>query len=84
MQDLTAVHREVDANLEAFQKLLPELMEREADRWALMRHGKCVDFYDTFRDAMTAGNVQFKDGAFSIQEVTETVVDLGWYSRAVL
>ena len=75
MLELTAAQQEVDANLEAFQDLLPELIENEAERWALMRHRECVAFYDTFRDATIAGNAQFEGGLFSVQEITGEAVD---------
>ena len=76
------LQREIDANFEVFQKMLPELQRREADRWALMRHGECVDFYDTLRDAQTAGHALYEDGIFSVQQVSTDIVDLGRFSRA--
>ncbi len=77
------LQKEIDANFEAFQKVLPDLLPSEADRWALMRHGECVDFYDTLRDAETAGRAMYKDRMFSVQQVSTAVVDLGWFSHAV-
>ena len=77
------LQNEVDANYEAFRHLLPELMLREANRWALMKNGECVDFYDTLRDAETAGRALYEDGLFSVQHISDTVVDLGWFSHAV-
>ena len=77
------LQKEIDANFEAFQKVLPDLLPCEADRWALMRHGECVDFYDTLRDAETAGRAMYKDRIFSVQQVSTAVVDLGWFSHAV-
>ena len=77
------LQKEIDANFEAFQKVLPDLLLSEADRWALMRHGECVDFYDTLRDAETAGRAMYKDRMFSVQQVSTAVVDLGWFSHAV-
>jgi len=74
---------EVDANFAAFRKMLPELLRRERNRWALMRHGECASFYDTLRDAHTAGAALFEDGLFSVQQVSDEVVDLGWFSHAV-
>ena len=74
---------EVDANFAAFQKMLPELLGRERNRWALMRRGECVGFYDTLRDAHTAGFALFEDELFSVQQVSAEVVDLGWFSHAV-
>ena len=73
---------EVDANYKAFRRMLPNLLPRRAGRWALMRHGACVDLYDTLRDARLAGSCQYPDGMFSTQEVTTTVVEQGWYSHA--
>lgn len=74
---------EVDANFEAFQKMLPDLLSREANRWALMRHGECVGFYDTLRDAHVAARALYDDKLFSVQQVSFAVVDLGWFSHAV-
>ena len=78
-----SLQREIDANFEALQKALPDLLPYEADRWALMRRGECVDFYDTLRDAETAGRAMYKDRIFSVQQVSNAVVDLGWFSHAM-
>jgi len=74
---------EVDANFEAFRKMLPDLLGRESNRWALMRGGECVGFFDTLRDAHVAGHVLYEDRLFSVQQVTAEAVDLGWFSHAV-
>ena len=78
-----SLQKEIDTNFEVFQKILPDLFPYEADRWALMRHGECVDFYDTLRDAETAGRAIYKDQIFSVQQVSDAVVDLGWFSHAM-
>ncbi len=77
------LQEEVDANFKAFQELLPSIITNERNRWALMKNRECVAFYDTFRDAKTAGDALYDDGIFSIQEVTGTSVDLGWFSHAL-
>ena len=80
-----AMHKElqteVDVNYKAFRRMLPNLLPRHTGRWALMRHGECIDLYDTLRDARLAGARQYSDGMFSTQEVKTTVVDQGWYSH---
>ena len=78
-----SLQKEVDANFEAFQGVLPDLLPSESDRWALMRHGECVDFYDTLPDAETAGRAMYKGRTFSVQQVSDAVVDLGWFSPAM-
>lgn len=73
----------VRANYEAFLKLLPALLEEREGKFALMRNLEVVDFYDTANDAFLAGHRLFADGRFSIQEVTSTALDLGFYSHAL-
>lgn len=82
-EKITDLQKEVDANFQEFQKMPPEVLRREANRWALMRHGECAGFYDTLRDADTAGKTLYEDGLFSVQQVQATVVDLGWFSYAM-
>ena len=78
-----ALQAEVDANFEAFQRMLPELLQRHRGRWALMRRGECVECYDTLRDARLVGRRLYDDGMFSTQEVTTHVADYGWHSHVV-
>lgn len=74
---------EVNANFKAFQRMLPELLQRHRGRWALMRHGKCVECYDTLRDARLVGQRLYEDGMFSTQEVTNEIPYMGRYFRAL-
>ena len=74
---------EVDANFAAFRKMLPELLRQELNRWALMRHRECAGFCGTLRDAHTARYALFEGGLFSVQQVSDEVMDLGWFSHAV-
>ena len=73
---------EVDRNFEAFQILLPTL-EDKSGKFALMRQGKIVNFYDTLADAYSTGESIYADGIFSVQKVTTVPVDLGFLSHAV-
>ena len=73
---------EVRANFDAFQKLLPQILETHAGKFALIRHGDVVEYFDSARDAFVYGMKQYDDELFSVQEVTTRVVDLGWFSYA--
>ena len=77
--------QEVSQNYEAFQKMLPELLESESYRgkFALMRKGEIIEYFDSMRDAAMYGQKEFDDGLFSVQEVTDRVVDLGFHSYAL-
>ena len=74
---------QLDLNYQAFQKLLPELLQTHAGKFALMNDGRIVDYFDSFSDAARIGNAKFGEGNFSVQEVTSKGINLGYYSYAV-
>ena len=73
----------VDQNYEAFCKLLPGLLKTHRDEFALLRDEKIVAFFSNIRDAVHHGQRNYEDGLYSVQEVTDTAVDLGWFSHVV-
>ncbi len=75
---------QVDRNYNVFVKQLPELMQSHGGKFALMRDGEIVAFFDTARDAYVAGQELYKqDSYFSVQEVVQGPIELGFYSHAV-
>lgn len=81
--DRNARQIEVDRNLEAFRQRLPDLLSTHAGQYALLRHREITGFFDTLTEALVAGQKLYSDQMFSIQEVTEASVDLGFFSHAV-
>jgi hypothetical protein len=77
-----ANREQIEKNYKAFQERLPSIMAEQRGKFALMRNGEIVDFFDTARDAYIVGQKLYPDG-FSIQEVIETAVDLGYFSHAL-
>lgn len=77
------IEEEVKRNFEAFQEKLPELVASNPGKYALMRDGEVVEFFDTARDAHSAGKKLFPDVLFSVQQVITTSADLGFFSHAV-
>ncbi|MBX6420560.1 MAG: hypothetical protein IRZ06_06090 [Nevskia sp.] len=73
----------VRANYEAFKKKLPELLAKYPGKFALMRDENIVEIFDTAADAAKAGKALYADGRYSIQEITGTPVNLGFFSYAV-
>jgi hypothetical protein len=76
-----AIQEAVDQNYEAFEKLLPDLLATHADEVALMRDEKLIALFENAGAAMAEGNRQFPDELFSIQVVTDRVIDLGFFSH---
>jgi hypothetical protein len=84
MPDLINKQREIDDNYQAFSQKLPELVKTCEGKFVLMRHRQFIEFFDTARDAILYANKTYDDGLFSVQEVTERTIDLGWFSHAPL
>jgi hypothetical protein len=77
------IQEEVDRNYEAFRQFLPTIIQEHRGKYALMRDGQIVTYFTTPVDARAAGEKLFSDGLFSIQQVTDTAIDLGYFSHAV-
>jgi hypothetical protein len=74
---------EVDVNYTAFVGMLAAIVCNHRDEFALMRDGGVVGFYPNAGAANRAGLERFADEIFSIQEVTDEPIDLGFWSHAV-
>lgn len=84
MSILDQKQSEIDRNYDAFTKILPELIESHVGQFVVMRHEKPEAFFETTRDAMVYAVKTYEDGIFSVQEVAQKPVDLGWFSHASL
>jgi hypothetical protein len=76
--------QEVDRNYDEFMRMLGRLLPEHRDEYALMRDGKIIAFFEKPGDANRAGVEMFADGIFSIQEVTDEPIDLGFWSHVAL
>lgn len=83
MPELSKKIAEIDANFEAFEEMLPSIKDRHSGKFALMRDKEIVNFFDSAGDALTYAEEIYEDGLYSIQEVTDEVEDLGFFSHAL-
>jgi hypothetical protein len=72
--------QEVDRNYKEFQKILPSILATYRDKYALMKGGKILGYYSTAQDAAVAAQTFIPDGVFSIQEVTNSSINLGFFT----
>jgi len=75
---------EVDRNYDAFMRVLGSILGDHRDQLALMRDGEIVGYFDKPREALRAAAELFPDGIFSIQEVTDEPIDLGFWSHVAV
>ena len=73
---------EILQNYDFFQSVVARLMGNHAGETALIHKREIVGYYNSSADAVTAGAKKFGDEPFSVQEVTNTPVDLGFLSYA--
>jgi len=72
---------EVDRNYDAFMRILGSILPEHRDELALMKGGEIVGFFAKPGEAYRAGLERFPDGIFSVQEVTDEPIDLGFWSH---
>ncbi|MCH8238630.1 MAG: hypothetical protein IIB62_01010 [Proteobacteria bacterium] len=74
---------QVSKNYEHFKKMLPTIINVHRNKYALMRDEEVVNYYTTVEDAVSTAQKFYPDGRYSIQKVTDEVVDLGFFSHAI-
>ena len=74
---------EIRKNYEAFRKLLPSLLEAHPGKFAVMRHAEVAQIFDTAKDAVLFAQTTYKDGLYSVQEITGKGIELGFFSLAL-
>ncbi len=78
---MNTLQHEIDGNFDSFQRIVHQYLPARKGQWALMRHGEIVSFHPSAANAEGAGVSRFPDDLFSIQEVSDDVVDLGFFSH---
>ena len=81
LTDADRQRQEVDRNYDAFARILPMIINEHRDQLALMRNATIVGYFNTPREALRVATDRFPDGIFSIQEVTDEPIDLGFWSQ---
>jgi hypothetical protein len=81
MEKLSKRDSEIQKNYDVFKTWLPSLIIKHGyGKYALIRQQKLINVFDTKEDALKAAELKFDDGLFSIQEITDIAINLGFYS----
>jgi hypothetical protein len=81
LMDAQRQREEVDRNYDAFMRMLGAILPDHRDQLALMKDQEIVGFFDKPGEAYRAGLARFGDDVFSVQEVTDEPIDLGFWSH---
>jgi len=74
--------RALTENYAAFERMLPDLLEKDAGKYALLYNRELIGVFDTAAAAHSTGRARFDDGLFSVQKVKEGTISLGFFSYA--
>lgn len=77
----TTLTAEIDANYDYFARNLAYFLNDHKGQYALLKDRQLVRFFEEPGTAYRFGKAEFPDGIFSIQEVIEEPVDLGFFSH---
>lgn len=77
------LEEEADRNYDALMARLGSLLPARRGEWALMRHGEIAGYFPDESRALACGRQSYGDGVYSIQQITDRTVDLGFYSHAI-
>lgn len=81
MKELRGIHqKQVDDNFKAFNEILPTILDAKRNQYALMKDCEIIEYFSTFKDADKAGKLLYPDHVFSVQKVTDEVINLGTFS----
>jgi hypothetical protein len=80
--DLGKQAQEVDQNFDYFQRNLTTYLREHSGAYVLLKECKEHGFFESPGLAYRAGQARFIDGIFSIQEITDEPIDLGFFSHA--
>ena len=74
--------REIDANYDFLQRQLATVLPERRGQYALIKSCRFEGFYDKPGEAYREALARFDDELFSIQEVTDQPLQLGFFSLA--
>ena len=74
--------KQVDENFSQFKELMAQgsIPQKYFGSYALMKDGQIKAYLNTWEDAINASKL-IEDGIFSIQQVSNDIVDIGFFSH---
>ena len=75
---------EVKENYAFFKTQVAELKKDYLKKFALLHKKKIIDFFVSEDDAIKIGMKDYGEGKFSVQEVNDKTIDLGYQSYVII
>ena len=75
---------EVDNNYAYFKSHFSEFEKTYPEKFALLHKEQAIEFFDHENDAIKAGMKDYGEGCFSVQQVADNSIDLGYQSYVII
>jgi len=84
MNIVEKAQKEVDDNYVFFKENVQEWKKNYFGKFALLHERKIIDFFDSENDAVKVGMKDYGEGCFSVQQIDDKVIDLGYQSNVLV
>ena len=74
----------IKANFDAFQELSAQFKDEDKGKYALMRDQKLIGVFDDARLAHKHALDTYDDENYSVQEIGQEPIDLGFFSASLV
>ena len=82
--DIAKTQKEVDGNYDFFKTQISQLKSYHLNEFALLHNKKINDFFVNEDDAIKIGIEKYGEGNFSVQQVNDSSIKLGYQSYVII
>ncbi len=75
---------EVDNNFVYFKTKLAELKRTHFKEFVLLHKEQVISFFESENDVISIGTKDYGEGCFSVQQVMDAKIDLGYQSYVII
>ncbi len=76
--------KEVDMNYDFFKAQISQLKSDHLNKFVLLHDKKISNFYTSEDDAIKIGTEKYGEGNFSVQQVNDSSIELGYQSYVII
>lgn len=76
--------KEVDSNYDFFKTQIAQLKNDHLNEFALLHNKKINSFFISEDDAINVGTEKYGEGNFSVQQVNDNSIELGYQSHVII
>ncbi len=84
MENIEKAKKEVRENYDFFKTQISQLKDGYLNKFALLHHKEITNFFTSEDDAIEIGIEKYGEGKFSVQQVNDSNIELGYQSHVII